>query len=75
VGCSHEREEGRVTRSLFTHGPSEEPDDVPETKWVLVERVCEHYSDDWRLVFSNGGNPRKVVELSVTEEQWRVFDA
>lgn len=39
--------------------------------WRLVERYTESWPDDWRLVFRRGDD---VVELSVTEEQWRAFD-
>jgi hypothetical protein len=39
--------------------------------WRLVERYVEQYPDDWRLVFQKGD---AIVELNVTEEQWRAFE-
>ena len=40
--------------------------------WLLVERYCERYPSDWRLVFKRGG---EVLEVSVPEDVWRAFDA
>lgn len=39
--------------------------------WRLVERYCERYPSDWRLVFKRGD---EVLEVSVPEEVWRAFD-
>jgi hypothetical protein len=40
-------------------------------KWELIERWCEHYPDDWRLLFQRD---RETLEVSVPEDVWRAFD-
>lgn len=45
------------------------PSDV--AGWVLVERWCEHYPDDWRLLFKRD---ETTLEVSVPEDVWRAFD-
>ena len=40
--------------------------------WSLIERWCERYPHDWRLLFRRGD---EVLEVSVPEEVWRAFDA
>jgi hypothetical protein len=43
-----------------------------QESWMLVERYCERYPSDWRLVFKRGD---EVLEVSVPEEVWRAFDS
>jgi hypothetical protein len=53
--------------SLFQ--PGNKPSDA--TGWVLIERWCEHYPDDWRLLFKRD---ETTLEVSVPESVWRAFD-
>jgi hypothetical protein len=48
---------------------SHRPSDVKG--WELVERWCEHFPDDWRLLFERDGT---TLEVSVPEDVWRAFD-
>lgn len=43
-----------------------------EEGWRLVERYCERYPSDWRLVFRRDDGC--TLEISVAEEVWRAFD-
>lgn len=43
-------------------------------KWELIERWCEHYPDDWRLLFQRVTDKTEHLEVQVPEEVWRAFD-
>lgn len=60
-----------MTETQTEHSQRAVPDACP---WTLVERYCEHFPDDWRLIF-NRADTEQTIEVSVPEEVWRAFDA
>lgn len=73
-GSGSDRERGSDARCSDTFSPEDTAESIwrTEESWRLVERYCERYPSDWRLVFRRDD---EVLEVQVPEEVWRAFDA